>query len=129
MLSNKETYLKLIGANIKQIRKEQSIEIKEAAHALGISVQAYGKIVNGMTDINISRLFDIASFFKIDYNKILQTNNHETYNYTSQNNSGGYNVLNKGVLNVTSDFLENYLKDDISIIKKKLDFFEAAMKK
>lgn len=129
MLSNKETYLKLIGANIKQIRKEQSIEIKEAAHALGISVQAYGKIENGMTDINISRLFDIASFFKIDYNKILQTNNHETYNYTSQNNSGGYNVLNKGVLNVTSDFLENYLKDDISIVKKKLDFFEAAMKK
>jgi transcriptional regulator with XRE-family HTH domain len=128
-MENKETLLKKIGANIRDIRKLKKKESKDAAKGLGISVQAYGKIENGGTDLNISRVFEIAKFFDVSFTQVLKVNEGDVFNYSSQNNSGGYHVQTIGVLNVTDETLKNYFENDIAQLKEKIIFFEGALKK
>jgi transcriptional regulator with XRE-family HTH domain len=128
-MENKESFLKKIGANIKEIRKSKKQEVKEAAMGLGISVQAYGKIENGGTDLNISRLFEITKFFEVNFTEVLKVKEGDILNFTSQNNSGGYHVQTIGVLNVTDETLKTYFENDIAQLKEKVAFFENALKK
>ncbi len=128
-MENKEIFLKKIGRNIKEIRKVKKKEVKDAASGLGISVQAYGKIENGGTDLNISRLFEIAKFFDVSFTQVLRVNEGDIFNFTSQNNSGGYHVQTLGALNVTEENLKTYFENDIAYIKEKIVFFEEALKK
>jgi transcriptional regulator with XRE-family HTH domain len=128
-MENKEAFLKKIGANIRGIRKLKKKEPKDAASGLGISVQAYGKIENGGTDLNISRLFEIAKFFDVSFTQVLKVNEGDVFSFSSQNNSGGYHVLNNGVLNVTDETLKTYFENDIAQLKEKIIFFEGALKK
>jgi transcriptional regulator with XRE-family HTH domain len=128
-MENKDAFLKKIGANIKEIRKSKKYEPKAVAVGLGMSVQAYGKIENAGTDLNISRLFEIAKFFDVSFTQVLKVNEGDIFNYSSQNNSGGYHVLNNGVLNVTDETLKTYFENDIAQLKEKIIFFEGALKK
>lgn len=54
-----------IGANIKQLRLAQAKGQTEVAKALGISVPALSKIESGQTDLNLSRLAQIAKYFGV----------------------------------------------------------------
>ena len=53
-MENKTEFLRIVGANIKSIRKKKNIEVKEVAVGLGITVQAFGAIENGKVDLNLS---------------------------------------------------------------------------
>jgi len=128
-MENKEMFLKKIGRNIREIRKAKNKEVKDAASGLGISAQAYGRIENGCTDLNISRLFEIATFFDVGFTQVLKVNEGDVFNFTSQNNSGGYHVQTLGVLNVTEESLKTYFEKDIAYLKDKIGFFEEALKK
>jgi transcriptional regulator with XRE-family HTH domain len=128
-MENKEAFLKKIGANIKEIRKSKKQEVKDAASGLGISVQALGAIENGKVDLNVTRVFEIAQYFKVDSSKILNVKQGDVFNFSSQNNSGGYHVQTIGVLNVTDENLKNYFENDIAQLKEKIIFFEGALKK
>ncbi len=128
-MENKEMFLKKIGANIKEIRKSKKQEVKDAASGLGISVQALGAIDNGKVDLNITRVFEIAQYFKVDSSKILNVKQGDIFNFSSHNNSGGYHVQTIGVLNVTDETLKTYFENDITQLKEKIIFFEGALKK
>lgn len=54
-----------IGTNIKQLRLARAKGQTEVANALKISVAALSKIENGQTDINLSRLAQIAKYFRV----------------------------------------------------------------
>jgi transcriptional regulator with XRE-family HTH domain len=118
-MENRELYLKNIGNNIRAIRLEKKLEIKQVAAMLDISIQAYGKIENGKTDLNISRLFEIANLLKVEFAQILHTNG-DTLHFNSQNNSGGYHVQKVGVLNTVDDSLIKVVKDAIDSFNKLL---------
>ena len=60
-----------IGANIKQLRLAQAKGQTEVANALKISVAALSKIENGQTDINLSRLAQIAKYFEVSVSSII----------------------------------------------------------
>jgi transcriptional regulator with XRE-family HTH domain len=128
-MENKEAFLNKIGANIREIRKSKKQEPKEVAKGLGISVQAYGQIENGGTDLNISRLFEIAKFFDVSFTQVLKVNEGDVFNYSSQNNSGGYHVLNNGVINITDDKLREHLQNENAELRQKLAINEALLKK
>jgi transcriptional regulator with XRE-family HTH domain len=128
-MENKEAFLKKIGINIKKIRESKNQERKEAAKGLDISVQAYGEIENGGTDLNISRLFEIAKFFDVSFTQVLKVNEGDVFNYSSQNNSGGYHVLNNGVINIADDKLREHLQNENEDLKHKLSVNEALLKK
>lgn len=60
-----------IAANIKQLRLAKAKGQTEVANALKISVAALSKIENGQTDINVSRLAQIAKYFEVSVGSII----------------------------------------------------------
>ncbi len=128
-MENKESFLKKIGANIKAVRKEKRQEVKEAANALGITVQAYGAIENGKVDLNITRVFEIANFYEVDFSKLLSIKNGDVFNYTSQNNKGGYHVQKLDILKVIDERLVQYLENELKQSKNRVTFLEEELGK
>ncbi|MCZ4222320.1 helix-turn-helix domain-containing protein [Pedobacter rhodius] len=63
--------MKSIGANIKQSRVALGLSQADAAKKLSISTPAFCKIETGQTDLNVSRLLQIAKTFKVSVNQLL----------------------------------------------------------
>lgn len=57
--------MKEVGVKIKKLRKKMGGKQREVAATLGISIAAYSKIEAGITDINASRIFQLASYFRV----------------------------------------------------------------
>ena len=60
-----------IGDNLKKIRLDKAKGQTEVARALGISVAALSKMENGLTDLNISRIAQLAKYFEVPISAIL----------------------------------------------------------
>lgn len=60
-----------IGKNIRQLRLKKGWSQNEVAKRLKISIPAFSKIESGITDINISRLNQIASLFEVSALEII----------------------------------------------------------
>lgn len=54
-----------IGKNIRQLRQKKGWSQGEVAKRLNISIPAFSKIETGVTDINFSRLDQIARLFEV----------------------------------------------------------------
>lgn len=54
-----------IGKTIRLLRHEKGWSQEETASQLGISIPAYSKIETGVTDINLSRIRQIAQLFNL----------------------------------------------------------------
>jgi transcriptional regulator with XRE-family HTH domain len=116
---NKNELLKKVGENLRNIRKEKQVEIKEVVKLLNITPQAYGNIENGKADISISRLADIANLFNVDFNQILNTKG-DSISYNSSSNSGGYHV-NNGTINITQEKVLEDMHDEIALLKTQIE--------
>jgi transcriptional regulator with XRE-family HTH domain len=55
-----------VGSNIRRLREENKWSQQVIADHLSISIPAYSKIETGVTDVNLSRLEQIAYFFNTD---------------------------------------------------------------
>jgi len=55
-----------VGANIRRMREGNEWSQQIIAERLSISIPAYSKIETGVTDVNLSRLEQIAHLFNID---------------------------------------------------------------
>jgi transcriptional regulator with XRE-family HTH domain len=124
---NKDNLLKKVGQNLRQIRKEKQLEIKEVVNKLNISPQAYSNIENGKVDLNMSRLADIANVLQVDATRILNDSGDTITNNTN-NNTGGYNVSN-GTLNVTDEKLLQNIIAEVMVLKDRLAQVEAQLLK
>lgn len=71
-----------LGKNIRQLRHEKGWNQGEVAKQLDISIPAYSKIETGVTDINLSRLEQIAGLFELSVIQLLsfgaKPNNSQT---------------------------------------------------
>lgn len=66
-----------VGANLKKLRLDKGSGQTEVARGLGISVAALSKIENGLTDLNLSRLAQIAAYFQVSMSSILSKGQSE----------------------------------------------------
>ena len=62
---------KSAGKNIRTLRHEHGWSQEDVANRLGISIPAFSKIETGVTDINLSRLEQIASIFEVSVVNLL----------------------------------------------------------
>ncbi len=62
---------KTVGKNIRAYRHQHGWSQEDVANKLGISIPAFSKIETGVTDINLSRLEQIANIYEIDVVQIL----------------------------------------------------------
>jgi len=68
---------KTVGKNIRTFRHHHVWSQEDVANRLGISIPAFSKIETGVTDINLSRLEQIADVYEIDVVQILSMDAEE----------------------------------------------------
>jgi transcriptional regulator with XRE-family HTH domain len=69
--TSKKKTNKTIGKNIRTFRHQLGWSQEDVANRLGISIPAFSKIETGVTDINLSRLEQIANIYELDVVQIL----------------------------------------------------------
>ncbi|MGE9516096.1 MAG: helix-turn-helix domain-containing protein [Solitalea-like symbiont of Acarus siro] len=62
---------------IKQLRQSRGLSQDQVAKKLGITAPAFSKIEAGITDINISRLEQIANFFNMELTDLMIKSNED----------------------------------------------------
>jgi transcriptional regulator with XRE-family HTH domain len=76
--------MKHVGKNIKSLRQKQGWSQGDAAQRLKISIPAFSKIETNITDINLSRLYQIANLFEVSVLDILSLPGEELANPDKQ---------------------------------------------
>ncbi|MNY60470.1 Antitoxin PezA [compost metagenome] len=66
-----------IGKNIKSLRQSRNWSQEQVATKLGITAPAFSKIESGFTDINFSRLDQIAQLFGLSAVELITYHNPE----------------------------------------------------
>jgi len=69
---------KSVGKNIRALRHQHGWSQEDVANRLGISIPAFSKIETGVTDINLSRLEQIANIFDVNVVNVLALDTDET---------------------------------------------------
>jgi transcriptional regulator with XRE-family HTH domain len=69
--------MKTLGKKIRLLRHQKGWSQEDVAKRLDISIPAFSKIETGITDINLSRLEQIASLFDMSVVQLLTFNDTE----------------------------------------------------
>ncbi len=80
--------MQTLGKKIRLLRHQKSWSQEDVAKQLGISIPAFSKIETGITDINLSRLEQVAKLFELTVVQLLSTHgdeDQETYNMEVNN--------------------------------------------
>ncbi|PWK77171.1 transcriptional regulator with XRE-family HTH domain [Mucilaginibacter oryzae] len=67
-----------VGKNIRTLRHQHGWSQEDVANRLGISIPAFSKIETGVTDINLSRLEQIANIFDVNVVNLLALDVEQT---------------------------------------------------
>lgn len=104
--------MSIIGKNIRQLRQKNSWSQGEVAKRLDISIPAFSKIETGITDVNISRLDQIATLFEVTTIDLIAKEGEHHHS----ENAAEINMLKEKLA----------LKEDeiISLQKKVIDLYE-----
>ncbi len=76
-LNLKLIYMKTLGKKIRLLRHQKGWSQEDVAKRLDISIPAFSKIETGITDINLSRLEQIATLFDMSVVQLLTFNDTE----------------------------------------------------
>ena len=63
--------MKVLAKNIRTLRHQYNWSQEDVARRLGISIPAFSKIETGITDVNLSRIEQIANIFGVSPVKLL----------------------------------------------------------
>jgi len=69
-----------LSYNLKQLRHQNGWNQEDVATQLDISIPAYSKIESGITDINLSRLEQIAKLYNVSVVQLLTGNSNTDLN-------------------------------------------------
>lgn len=69
--------MKTLGKKIRLLRHQKGWSQEEVARRLEISIPAFSKIETGITDINVSRLEQVAKLFDMNVVQLLTYNEEE----------------------------------------------------
>lgn len=104
--------MKTLGKKIRLLRHQKGWSQEDVAKRLDISIPAFSKIETGITDINLSRLEQIAKLFDMTVVQLL------TYNDTEQQEK----YITE--LETISKRLQERESEVIQLQKKIIDLFE-----
>lgn len=86
---------KSVGKNIRTIRHQRGWSQEEVANRLGISIPAFSKIETGVTDINLSRLEQIANIYEVNVVNLLVLDAEDIEPQTSHLNIAQKKILDR----------------------------------
>jgi len=73
-----------IGKKIKALRQQKGWSQSDIADRLGISIPAFSKIESDITDINMSRLKQIANVLEVEVQELLSNGTTPTQEYIDE---------------------------------------------
>lgn len=88
-----------IGDNIRAIREnEKKMKPDDVAKTLGITVKAYRNIENNVSDITLTRLFELAEIFDCAPEYILTYQDKSTFvnHFNNYDGNQGTNIMYQG---------------------------------
>ena len=85
------TLEKMIGNKIRSLRTLKELSQENVAEMLGISITAYSKIERGETDVQLSRLSQIAKAFNVSIEEILNFGDKIVHSFNG--NSVNHNII------------------------------------
>ena len=74
---NKKSTNKSIGKSIRILRHQHGWSQEDIANRLGISIPAFSKIETGVTDVNLSRLEQIANIYEVSVVQLLTVDSEQ----------------------------------------------------
>src|ERR1700744_2201244 len=74
---HKKSTNKSIGKSIRILRHQHGWSQEDIANRLGISIPAFSKIETGVTDVNLSRLEQIANIYEVSVVQLLNVDNEQ----------------------------------------------------
>ena len=104
--------MNIIGKNIRQLRQKNGWSQGEVAKRLQISIPAFSKIETGITDINISRLEQIAGLFSVSTMDIISREGENP------------NTINSDEVKTLKDRLAAREEEIIKLQKKVIELYE-----
>lgn len=104
--------MNIIGKNIRHLRQKKGWSQGEVAKRLQISIPAFSKIETGITDINMSRLEQIAGLFEVSTMDIISREGENP------------NALNSEELLALRGKLAAREEEIIKLQKKVIDLYE-----
>jgi transcriptional regulator with XRE-family HTH domain len=75
---NKRTANKSVGKSIRILRHQHGWSQEDIANRLGISIPAFSKIETGVTDVNLSRLEQIANIYEVSVVQLLTVDGEQS---------------------------------------------------
>lgn len=113
----------MVHHNIKKIRTDKGLSQQQVADNLHLGLRAYQKIESGETHIDIDRLQDLATIFKVDVMELINSGDNITIEKIDTNVGG---ISNKDVtinyhqsLEEIKSLYENQLKMKDEVIAAK----------
>ncbi|MXV50225.1 helix-turn-helix domain-containing protein [Pedobacter sp. HMF7647] len=104
--------MKTLGKKIRLLRHQKGWSQEDVAKRLDISIPAFSKIETGITDVNLSRLEQIATLFEMNVVQLLTFNDtEEQEKYQSE-------------LETLTTKLQDRETEVISLQKKIIDLYE-----
>ena len=86
---------KFVGKNIRTLRHQRGWSQEDVANRLGISIPAFSKIETGVTDINLSRLEQIANIYEINVVHLLALDVEDVEPQTSNLNIAQKKIMDR----------------------------------
>ncbi|MDM8558161.1 helix-turn-helix transcriptional regulator [Candidatus Parabeggiatoa sp. HSG14] len=139
-MPNSEYLFMELPQKLKLIRSVKNWTQEEVAEKLGISIHAYAKIERGETDVNFSRLQQIAEVMEIGLSQLFGLDEKNVFNLAGNYNTQGDNwyvnspsneqieckhELEKANLRIEEREKEiDYLKQQVSDLRKIIDLLK-----
>lgn len=112
-----------LAYKIKNVRTSKGFSQEDLAKKLNISQSAYAKIENGITKLDIDRLFEISKVLEMDIVDLLNVEETKTNNYNNNeivHNPSFVENYNIGIKDAYDETIKN-LRDEILFYRKLLE--------
>jgi transcriptional regulator with XRE-family HTH domain len=111
MVDAKGTANIVVGKCIRTLRHQHGWSQEDIANRLGISIPAFSKIETGVTDVNLSRLEQIANIYEVSLIQLF-----EAYNEQSEPQ-----ILNDSII---QNKFNNQETEIVSLQRKVIELYE-----
>lgn len=110
-----------VHEKIRLVRQAKGLTQEEVANKLEMSVNGYGDIERGETDVNLSRLEQLANLFEITLAQLFGLDEKNAFSVIGTNNTGIGHNQNCTVNSCPSDYLQlkiDFEKQELLIQQK-----------
>ncbi|MEO6831147.1 MAG: helix-turn-helix transcriptional regulator [Chitinophagaceae bacterium] len=121
--------LRRVGANLKFIREQKEIEVKQIAAWLGLSQQAYLNMENGKTDFSLTRIVALVNHLEVDLDELLGIQSKSIFFHTDETpvkleQSSKSNLREK----LTEATIPKVLHEKVAFLQTQIDELSAMLK-